>query len=90
MLTLLRTPKPIRWMAPSLRSGNGGWNFRVPFFSTPRGTVTSTASPTCHQDRPLPRAVGQQMTLGMNPLGIPWGKVLISYLMLLLLVLRNL
>ena len=44
-LTLLRTPKPMRWMAPCLRSGSGGLNLMAPFFSTPRGAVTRTASP---------------------------------------------
>lgn len=43
--TLLRTPKPMRWMESSLRWGSGGSNLMLLSFNTPRGTVTSTASP---------------------------------------------
>ena len=44
-ITLLRTPKPRRLIAPSLRSGSGGLNLMLFLFNTPRDAVTITASP---------------------------------------------
>ena len=43
--TLFSRPKPRREMAPCLRAGRGGLKLMDPFFSTPRGTATTTASP---------------------------------------------
>ena len=43
--TLFSSPKPMRSMTSLFRGGSGGSNAMVPRFSTPTGTVTSTAAP---------------------------------------------
>ena len=44
MITFSRLPKPRREIAAVLRVDSGGLNTMPPFFSTPSGAVTTTAS----------------------------------------------
>ena len=59
-ITLLRTPKPRRLIAPSLRSGSGGLNLMLFLFNTPSDAVTITASPTADGQQSLSRAADMQ------------------------------